>query len=105
MKLFRPLKTYWSAKSRTAILVFVGCLLVVEAMVRLPGFWHLDPSSGTALEAVRIESALRHAPDPAIVFLGSSRFEFGISPLVIAEMLDLPDTDVAHISVRDFADQ
>ena len=85
-------------KTTMVALVIAGLILSVEGIVRSDGFWIMDQRSTTGEVSRVAELALKRSPNPEIVFMGSSRFKYGISPLVVGEQLNLPSTDLAVIS-------
>ena len=99
MKSLRRLKVWWLDKPQTALLVFAVCLLAVEGIVRIPGFWTLDQNSSTGRIPIIVDSAFRRSTNPEIVFLGDSRLQYSVSPLVVAEVVGLPSTEVAIIYI------
>ena len=81
------------------LLVFFGCLLVVETAVRVPRFWTLDPRSSTGEVGSLVQAALGRSPEPQVVFMGSSRSQYGVSPMVVAETMGLHNDEVANLSL------
>lgn len=71
---------------------------MIEVGVRLPGFWTLDQNSTTGVVGTTVEVVLDYAPNPDVIFLGSSRFRNDISPSIVAENLGLPNDRVANVS-------
>ena len=75
----------------------VAVLIAVELLVRLPVFWEAGPG-GLAFRQI-VEPALINAPNPSIVLMGNSRFRVGLAPVVVAETLHVPDSEVLNISI------
>lgn len=88
------------SKQRTTLLGFVGVLLLIELVVRSPGVWLLDENSSTGMVLPTVEAALEGIESPDIVFLGSSRFQHNISPIVVAQNLKRGDLEVVNISFQ-----
>jgi hypothetical protein len=84
-------------KTVLSIVVLLGALLAVEIVVRSPGFWTFDPQSTTGTVSSTADFTLARAPEPKIVFLGSSRVRYSVSPKVVAESFGLAEEEVASI--------
>jgi hypothetical protein len=91
---------FWESKIKldSALPWAVAVLILIELVLRLPGFGQLSAVRETKSGEHVFEAASNRSPDPSIVALGSSRFQNSIIPEVVEERLNIGTGGVSNLS-------
>ena len=84
---------------RGVVISFVCVMLLAELVARSDWYWTADPTSSVGMLKVIERLTAERAPDPSVLFIGNSLMRDAVAPVVVAEAMGAPPSDVASLAI------